>query len=176
LARVQALIAGTQKLTPNGSFTIGNATFTAQALVQLFQGLADAIAKVNEAQASAKAAVAALRATKAKVDPVMLDYTRILIATYGTAVQTLAEYGLQPRKARKPATAEELAAAKAKRAATRKARGTTSKKQKLTVHGDVTGVTVTPITTPQPPAAPSTQTASNASSAPTPSQGASATK
>jgi hypothetical protein len=165
LARVQAIIAGTQKHTPNGSFTIGNATFTTQSLVQLLQGLADAIAKANEAQASAKEAVAALRLEQAKVDPVLLDYTRILIATYGTAVQMLADYGLQPRKARKPLTSAQNTAAVAKRDATRKARGTTSKKQKLAVHGDVTGVIVTPVTASTQPASPATQTASNASSA-----------
>jgi hypothetical protein len=175
LARVQALIAGTLKHTPNGSFTIGNATYTTQALVQLLQELADAIAAANAAQASAKDAVTALRAAKAKVDPVLLDYTRILIATYGTAVITLADYGLQPRKGRKPQTGPQITAAAAKRKATRVARGTTGRKKRLAVKGDVTGVIVTPVTA-SPAAEPSAQTASNASSAPTPTPGASATK
>jgi hypothetical protein len=109
------------------------------------------------------------------VDPVLLDYTRILIATYGTAVTTLADYGLKPRKARAPQTGEQITAAAAKRTATRKARGTTGKKKKLAVKGDVTGVIVTPVTA-SPAAEPSTQTASNASSAPTPTTGPSATK
>jgi hypothetical protein len=64
---------------------------------------------------------------------------------------------LQAPKARQPLPTEKRAAATAKLRATRTARGTTSKKQKLAVKGDVTGVTVTPITTPapaSPPAAP----------------------
>ena len=61
-------------------------------------------------------------------------------------------------------TSEQYAARAAKARATREARGTTSAKQKLTVKGDVTGITVTPITAPT-EAAP---TVSTASSAPTP--------
>jgi hypothetical protein len=77
-------------------------------------------------------------------------------------------------KARELKTSKESAAAAAKATATRKARGTTSKKQKLAIHGNVLGVLVTPITAPEappaepPPAAPppATQLASNASTAP----------
>ena len=37
LAHVQALIAGTQKHFPNGSFTLGNTTYTSASLVQVLQ-------------------------------------------------------------------------------------------------------------------------------------------
>jgi hypothetical protein len=47
-------------------------------------------------------------------------------------------------------TVEAKAVAVAKRDATRQARGTTSKKQKLAVKGDVTGVVLTPVTAPAP--------------------------
>ncbi len=46
----------------------------------------------------------------------------------------------------KPLSAEARAAATAKARATRKARGTTGKKQKSSITGDVTGVTITPVT------------------------------
>ena len=45
-------------------------------------------------------------------------------------------------------TTQQLAARAAKAKATRLARGTTSKKQKLAVKGNVTGVIVTPVTVP----------------------------
>jgi hypothetical protein len=170
LARVQAIIAGTQKHFPNGSFTIGNAAFTTASLVQLFQSLADAIAAVNSAQASAKDAVASLRAVRAKVAPVLLEFKRLLLVTFGSATQSLADFGLEPPKARKPLTSGANASAAAKRAATRKARGTASKKQKLAVKGDVTGVVVTPVTS-HPAASPasgSAQPAPATPSAPTP--------
>jgi hypothetical protein len=166
LARVQAFIAGTQKHFPNGSFTIGNATFTTPSLVQLFQSLDDAITGANAAKASAKDAVATMRAVRAKVSPVVQDFKRLLLVTFGSATQTLADFGLEPAKARKPLTSEENAAAAAKRIATRKARGTTSKKKKLAVKGDVTGVIVTPITS-HTPSSPAAQPVSNAPGAPT---------
>jgi hypothetical protein len=85
----------------------------------------------------------------------------------------LADFGLQPPKARKPLTNEQRAAAVAKLRATRAARGTTSKKQKLSVKGDVTGVQITPVRTAPAastasirPASSPPQPASNTSTAP----------
>jgi hypothetical protein len=159
LARVQAFVAGTQKHTPSGSFTLGGVVYTAAALVQLFESLVPAIAAVAAAQASAKAAVTALNGVKAKVGPVLLAYKNFLQTTYGNDPETLTDYGLEPQKAPKPRTTEQLAAAKAKAEATRAARGTTSKKKRLAVTGNVTGVTVTPITAPAPALSPPAQPA-----------------
>jgi len=137
LALVQAVIAGTQKHTPNGSLTFGNATYTVASLVQTLQGLAAAMTALNVAQAGAKDAMTALVGVKATVGPTLRDYRRYLIATYGNATQTLADYGLEPPKARAPLTSQQKAAAADKLLATRKARGTTSKKQKATIKGVV---------------------------------------
>jgi hypothetical protein len=164
LAHVQALIAGTQQHFPNGSFTLGNAAFTTASLVQELQGLASAMQKVDGAEASAKDARKSLRDTAAKVAPLIRDYKRLVLAAFATATQTLAAFGMQPPKARKPLVSEKRAAATAKMRATRKARGTTSRKKKLAVKGDVTGVTVTPVTVPG--TASPTQPASNTSSSP----------
>jgi hypothetical protein len=96
------------------------------------------------------------------VGPVIRDYKRYLLASFGTAPQTLADFGMQPPKARKPLTSDQRAAAKAKVTATRAARGTTSKKQKLAIKGDVKSVNITPVkvapVTP-PTAAPAASTA-----------------
>jgi hypothetical protein len=156
LAHVQALIAGTQKHFPNGQFTLGNTVYTTASLVQTLQGLADALAALNAAHASVKDGVAALRATETKVAPVIRDYTSFLRATFSTATAQLGDFGLQAPKAHQPLTTAKRAAATAKAKATRTARGTTSKKQKLAVKGNVTGVTVTPITAPAPSAPPAT--------------------
>jgi hypothetical protein len=147
-AELQALITGLQKQFPNGQFTLGNTAFTTAALVQAIQSLIDAITAVNAAQASATIAVATSRATAAKVGPIVLALKRNLLAMFGSAADTLALFGLKPRKAPAPRTATEKAAAAAKAEATRKARGTTSKKQKLAIVGNVTGITVIPITAP----------------------------
>jgi hypothetical protein len=131
LARVQALIAGTQKHFPSGQFTLGDATYTTASLVQALQGLVDAFPPVNAAHASVKDTVAALRATEAKVAPLQRLYTSFLRATFSNATQ-LGDFGLQV-KARTPIATETRVVATAKAKATRTARGTTSKKQKKAV-------------------------------------------
>jgi len=145
LAGVQALIAGTQKHFPNGQFTLGNTAYTTATLVQALQSLADAITAVNAAHASVKDGLAALRATETTVAPVIRAYTSFLRATFSTATAQLGDFGLQAPKAHQPLPTAKRVAATAKLRATRTARGTTSKKQKLAIKGDVTGVTVTPI-------------------------------
>ncbi len=144
LAQVQALIAGTQTRFPNGTFMLGNSTFTAATLVQLFESLAAATTEANAAETAAKDAVAAMRATQAKVAPVVRDFRRFVLTSFGTTAEPLADFGLPPPKARATRTVEQTAAAAAKLRATRESRGTTSTKQKLALKGKVTGVTITP--------------------------------
>jgi len=146
LARVQAMIAGTTKHFPSGSFTIGSTVYTSSSLVQVLQGLANAMTARSTAEASAKDARAAEQAVQAQVDPILRAYQHLVLAAFANAAQTLADFGLTPPKARPPMTAEQLAARAAKSRATRAARGTTSKKQKLAVKGRVTGIIVTPVT------------------------------
>ena len=157
MSQVQAIIAGTQKHNPSATFTLGGTAYTASALDQLFQSLIDAINAGNAARASATVAASAASAAKVKVLPVFTEYRRLLQTTLGVDAQTLADYGMQPRQAAPPRTGEQNAAAAAKAEATRRARGTASKKSKLAIKGNVTGVTVTPVTTP-----PSVQQASAA--------------
>jgi hypothetical protein len=157
LAGVQALIAGTQKHFPNGQFTLGNTAYTTASLVQVLQPLADAYSAVSAARLNATDAVAALRTTETKVDPVIRDYVTFLRATFSNAKAQLGDFGLQAPKARTPLPPEQRLAATAKAKATRVARGTVGKKKKLIVKGDVIGVTVTPITASGP--APSSGTA-----------------
>jgi len=165
LALMQALISGLQKHTPNGQFTLGGNPYTTAALVQLLQSLADAITAVTASQASGKEVVAAMRAVEAKVGPVFLALKSNLLNTYGASTSTLADFGLEPHKAPAPRTAEQKAASAAKAKATRAARGTTSKKQKLTVSGNVSGITVTPVTTVTAPS-PAVQPVATAPNAP----------
>jgi hypothetical protein len=156
LTSVQALIAGTQKHFPSAQFTLGNVAYTTVTLVQALQGLADAFTALDTAHASVKDGVAALRTTETKVLPLIREYTSFLRATFSNATAQLGDFGLQAPKARQPLSTEKRAAATAKMRATRTARGTTSKKQKLGVKGDVTGVIVTPVTAPAPSSPPAT--------------------
>jgi hypothetical protein len=177
LAQLLALIAGTQKHLPNGSFTIGSTTYTAASLIQVLGTLVTAMTARIAAATGAKDALVTEQATQTKVGPIAQAYKNLVLAAYANASQTLSDFGLAAPKVRAPLSAEQLAARAAKAKATRAARGTTSKKQKLAVTGNVTGVTVTPITapaaaspvspeTPVTPATPPAQPVSTASSAP----------
>jgi hypothetical protein len=146
LARLQAIIAGTKKRFPNGSLLIGNVAFTQNSLVELFQSLANARMAADAAHARAKDALSVARETDAKVSPVLRTYKSILLDTYGNTSDVLTDFGLEPRKGRKPQTGEQMAAATVKRRATRQARGTVGNRKKLAIKGGVTGIAVTPVT------------------------------
>jgi hypothetical protein len=143
--RIRSLIAGTQKQTPNESLTFGGATYTSAELVQILKSLDDATTGMDGARAKWRDAVTSQRAVKAKVSPVLKAYRSFLVAKYGTAVETLAAYGLTPHKAPAPRTSEQKAVAAAKRNATRTARHTMGAKQKQEVQGSIhAALVVTP--------------------------------
>jgi hypothetical protein len=135
--RIRGLIAGTQKHAPNGSLTLGSATYTTAALVQLLKSLADALDVADAAKASWQDALKNAHDTNAKVGPVVRDYQAWVAVTFGGTPSMLADYGVTPRKVRAPLTAEKKASAALKRKATRAARHTMSKKQKKDVKGTV---------------------------------------
>jgi hypothetical protein len=143
--RIRDLVAGTQKHTPNGSLTLGNVTYAAPALVQLLQGLADALDATDAARARWQDALKNATDARAKVGPLVADYQAWVSVTYAGAPSTLADYGVTPRKVRTPLTVDQQAAAVAKRTATRAARHTMGKVQKLKVKGNVVGIFVTPV-------------------------------
>lgn len=148
LAQLQALVSGLQKELPNGSFTLLSTTYTTATLVPIIQGLITALTAVDTAQAGAKAALVDWDAEDVKSSPIIKALIKSLRTMYANSPDTLAAFALKPPKAPTPLTAAQRAASVAKAEATRKARGTTGKKQKALVTGNVTGVTITPITTP----------------------------
>ena len=137
LAGMQALIAGIQKHFPTGQLTVGNVVFTIAALVLLLQGQVDAMTSQTTAQKTADDEMTTLRALQIKNGPTILALKDLLLAQFGSSSQTLADFGLEPRKARAPMTVEQKAAAAAKRKATRAARGTAGPKAKLAIKGTV---------------------------------------
>jgi len=145
-----------------GSLTVDGVTYTATALVQLLQSLADALAAVDAAKASWQNALTQRRTLQTQVFPVIRGYSSLLLAANGNAPATLADYGLTPRKAKTPLSTEAQAEANAKIAATRKARNTMGAQQKKQVKGTVP-------TAPTPPQAPPATTSPPPATAPKPS-------
>jgi hypothetical protein len=153
--RLGDLVAGTQKHFPNGSLTFGGATYTPAALIQLFQSLDDATTGTDVAKATWQDALKMQSDAQAKVGPVVKAYRSYLVALFGNAVGTLADFGLTPRKAPAPQTAEKKASAVAKRNATRAARHTMGSKQKAGIKGTIAAAA--PPATATAPAKPITQ-------------------
>jgi hypothetical protein len=143
--RVSSLISGAQKHYPTGTLMFGGASYDAATLIQTLQGLSNAIAASDVAKAKWKDALKSEQDENAKVGPIVRAFQSFLVSSFGNTPSTLADFGLTPRKVRAPATAEEMAAAVAKRQATRTARNTMGSVQRKKVKGNVTSVVVTPI-------------------------------
>ena len=146
-ARATQLIAGFNKhLTGVTSLTLASTAYTPAQVTAALQQLVDLRAAVDAAKAAAKGKLAAETAQAPALQGLMAALVSYVKTAYSASPDVLADFGLQPRKTPTPLTAEQKAAAVAKREATRKARGTTGPKAKLAVKGNVTGVVITPVT------------------------------
>jgi hypothetical protein len=172
VARAEALSEGTAKHFTNASqeLTIGGVVYTVTQVNANLQEIVDLRTTTTNAQASAKASVAA---ETTKLPPLLLflaAYVAYVKAMFGNSPTVLGDFGLPTKKARKPLTPAQKAAASAKAKATRAARGTKGKVAIQEITGNVIGVDVTPILAPVAPA-PQPAAPANAS---IPAQGASA--
>ncbi len=160
--RAGQLIAGTRKRLTNGAqvltFAGGFANVTVDAAVAELQTLIDNRAAATAARAAARDKVAAEQAAMPALVAFMNAFEALIRVMFGNDTAALADFGLTPRKAPAPKTTEEKAAAAAKRAATRTARGTKGPKARKAIHGNVTAsLVVTPAAPPaMVPAAPAT--------------------
>jgi len=156
------LAAGSQKhLSTIGQLILESGTYTPAQVEAELQAFAKLRAAVDAAKAAVKAALADEKSKGPAMRALYMAFIAYVRAAFGNSPDVLADFGLAPKKAPKPLTAEQKAAAAAKRKSTRKARGTKGKRQKSRIHGDVTGVVVTPVTTASPaPAAPAAPNAS----------------
>ena len=177
-SRVKQLITGTNKHYANASqpLAFGGATYTVTALTALLQSFVDLRQAVDDAAAAHRTKVAAEAAQAPHLRGVISAFVAYVKATFGNSPDALADFGISPRKARTPQTAEQKAAAVAKGAGTRAARHTMGAIQKKAIKGGPVTVTITstPVSAPTPAASsPSAPTASPA--APAPAGGAAGT-
>jgi len=124
---------------------LAGSAYTPAALKQLFQSHIDAANAATAARANLLEAAAAYRSLSTKITPVVRGLRQYAINAFGVTSPVLADFGFTAPK-RTPMNAEQIAARTAKSKATRTARMTMGKRQKQGVHGDVTGIIVTPIT------------------------------
>lgn len=118
-------------------------------------------------------AAATYTAVNTQVSVVVHDLKQFVIGAFGTTSPKLADFGFVPRTVT-PLTVEQKAAAAAKRAATRKARGTTGPKAKLAITGTVpatASATTAPATTPASASSSAAPTTTQATPSPAPAAG-----
>jgi len=146
------LIAGTNEhLAGMSSILLAGGSYTPAQVVEKLQAIVDLRNGVDAAKATTKAKLAAEKAEMPSLRPHLGALVTFVKAAYGGSPDVLADFGIFP-KARTPMSAEAKTAAVAKRNATRSGRHVMGSKQRKKVHGDVVGVTVTPVTAPQPTA------------------------
>ncbi len=124
-------------LAAKGSLTINGTAMTPAQLdgqLKLYIGTIDA---ANAAKQQYHAALVARRNQQVEARNFYLQVKRAVIACFGPQGAELADFGLIPAKARTPKTSAQLAITAAKVQLTRKARGTTSKKQKAAINPGV---------------------------------------
>ncbi len=187
MEQYQALLAGLPKYWPsNQTFFLEGQQLTVPQVVSLINVILAAMAASTQARGAWTEALAQEKEAIARNGPLVRGVRAAIAEAFVNSPGTLVALDVQPRKAPRPLTAEARLVAKAKAKATREARGTTSKKQKAKITGNVTGVTVTPITTGATPTAavaptpastgvtspPATPTSSSSSAAPTVTVGA----
>jgi hypothetical protein len=155
IAADQAMIAGIQKFLPqNAPLTLGSQSTTPAAIIQVYRDRIAANQAAQTAEASRAAAVKANRDTRASTTAITESFRLMVLAMYSQSPDTLSVFLMKPRKAsvRTPAQ-KALAAARAK--ATREARGTMGPKQKASIKGTVSTVTIgSPDPSPATPAEP----------------------
>ncbi len=135
--KYQLIAAGLGKLFPaNATTTLSGKAWTGQQLVQFFQAVVAALNAITTARAEVVQAEQAWKTQAPAAQATYLALGDVLRAQLGKGNPLLATLGYKTG-ARRPPSPETVTLAKAKRLATRKARGTLGRKQRL-------GITATP--------------------------------
>ncbi len=142
----QKLIDGVTKHAATiPTVVIGGSSYTTAAIIAVLQQRLTASKASQATRATWQNAVKADKDERASTKAFVSGLRQALQVAFAGSIDSLADFGLTPRKPR-VITPEQKTAAAAKAKATRAARHTMGPKAKLAVKGDVTGVVVTPVT------------------------------
>lgn len=138
LARNAKIIAGiNNRLKTVQAIVLGGVSYTPASLAAQFQSQIDAVNTVIASRGQWTTSIQALDAMMPKVEALAIGLREFVRQLFNNDPQALADFDFAPKKAAVKDPLKQVAAAQ-KRAATRKARGTTGKKQKLAIKGAVT--------------------------------------
>jgi hypothetical protein len=139
VAAALQMIDGIEKHLTGTSLVLSGKTYTSVELVAVLQARVDAAKVTQVTRAAWQNAVVSERAKALETKTIVSDLEQALRTMFGQAIDTLADFGIAPRKraVTDPATKVE-AATRAK--ATRAARHTMGSKQKQDVKGTVVSI------------------------------------
>jgi hypothetical protein len=117
------------------SLTIGGTSFKPADILTILQARIAAANTTLSTRATWQSAVLADKGELTKTKTVVSGIRQAILLMFAGAVDTLADFGLKPRKVRAVLSPAEKAAASAKAKATREARHTMGSKQKASIKG-----------------------------------------
>ena len=130
---------------------LGGTSYSPTSLVAFIQSHIDAANAVVTAKANWDNAIKTYQGIDKQAQVVLHDLKALVVSAFGATSQQLSDFGFTPRKVT-VLTPEQKAAAAAKRAATRKARGTLGPKAKLKVTGTTAAASTASTAAPAPAA------------------------
>jgi hypothetical protein len=136
MAGEQKLIAGVEKHLSKVTIHIAGKTFTPKQIVSILQARASATNAASAARAAWLKVVSEERVQHAQTKEIVDGLRQVLLVMFGSAVDTLNDFGLSPRK-RRPLDPSEKVKKAARARATRAARHTMGKRQKQAIKGEV---------------------------------------
>jgi hypothetical protein len=136
--RAANVVAGIRKHMPPGrKVYLDGKAYTSKELIALFQEQVDAIDAVRSARAALTAAVRKERVVAKKVNAATLGLQSIVRPMFALGSAALADFGWAPPKKPGPKTTAAKLAGVLKAAATRKARRTMGRRQRLKIRGEL---------------------------------------
>jgi hypothetical protein len=145
LTELRGLDAGIAKNMGSRTTILAGVTYTAAQLRARIKVSLDAETSIADAKAALATALLAGRRVRTTEAAFIGGLRKMIQTGYGPLIDKLAEFGVPPKKPPPKRTTYQRLVMSAKNQATRKKRGTLSKKQKKAIKGNVTGVVITPV-------------------------------
>jgi hypothetical protein len=145
------MVAGIQKYLMGQPLIMGRQTYTPQEVVDIVQGVVTTGQGILDARVALTAAIQADVDARAKIAAFMRGLRMVVQGMFNETPDVLAVFGMTPRKTGKKTVAVKVVAAQ-KSLATRKARGTLGKKQRLRITGKTRPAVASSATTAPAPA------------------------
>jgi hypothetical protein len=130
----ESVIAALDRLLPDSSMPVEKKLVTSKELQARIQSQVDAMRAVNEARAKLAQLIALERSGHAQLIPLLVAVRNYAAGIFGETSADFASFGFKPRKAPERTARSKVEAAEKLRA-TRIARHTMGKRQRLAIHG-----------------------------------------